>query len=214
VVGHGLEPVVRLGLVTVGGTASYHGLTDLPPLVAAAAALAERSGFDLSCLPAHGRLLSVLAAGRPGGRIGETGTGCGVGLAWMASAADPSTRLVSIERDADRAAAARDLFAEVPSVAVLTGDWPELEAHGPFDLLALDGGGTGKSGDEPLAPRDWLAPGGTVVIDDFTPRATWPPLHPDGGPDRPRLHWLEHPELVCTEVVTGPTSATLVGTLR
>ncbi len=200
--------------MTVGGTASYHGLTDLPPLVAAAAALADRTGFDLSCLPAHGRLLSVLAAGRPGGRIGETGTGCGVGLAWLASAADPSTRLVSVERDPGRAAAARELFAELPDVTVLTGDWSELEAHGPFDLLALDGGGGGKSGEEPVEPRDWLAPGGTVVLDDFSPRTAWPPLHPDGGPDRARLHWLEHPDLVCTEVVTGPTSCTLVATLR
>jgi predicted O-methyltransferase YrrM len=194
--------------VTIGGTAAYHGRTDLPPLVAAAAELARRTGFDLSCLPAHGRLLSVLAAGRPGGRIGETGTGAGVGLAWMASAADPSTTLVSIELDPDRSAAARALFAGAPNVTVLTGDWSELEAQGPFDLLALDGGGGGKSGDEPLDPRRWLAPGGTVVLDDFTPRTGWP------HDDPPRLHWLEHPDAPCTEVVTGPTSCSLVGTLR
>ena len=194
--------------MTIGGTATYHGRTDLPPLVAAAARLAERTGFDLSCLPAHGRLLSVLAAGRPGGRIGETGTGAGVGLAWLASAADPSTALVSIELDADRATAARDLFAETPNVTVLTGDWSELERHGPFDLLALDGGGGGKSGEDPIEPRRWLVAGGTVVLDDFTPRTTWP------HDDPPRLHWLEHPDAPCTEIVTGPTSCTLVGTLR
>jgi predicted O-methyltransferase YrrM len=213
-VGQRLEPVVRLAGVTIGGTATYHGATDLPPLVAAAAALAERTGFDLSCLPAHGRLLSVLAAGRPGGRIGETGTGCGVGLAWLATAADPSSTLVSIELDPARAAAARDLFAGQPNVTVLAGDWAQLEALGPFDLLALDGGGGGKSGEDPIEPRRWLALGGTVVLDDFTPRTAWPPPHPDGDVDRIRLHWLEHPDLVCTEVVTGPTSATLVATLR
>jgi predicted O-methyltransferase YrrM len=194
--------------MTIGGTAAYHGATDLPALVAAAAALAERTGFDLSCLPAHGRLLAVLAAGRPGGRIGETGTGAGVGLAWLASAAHPSTTLVSIELDPARAAAARDLFADLPDVTVLTGDWAELERHGPFDLLALDGGGGGKSGEAPLDPRRWLAPGGTVVLDDFSPRTAWP------HDDAPRLHWLEHPDAPCTEVVTGPTSCTLVGTLR
>jgi predicted O-methyltransferase YrrM len=194
--------------MTMGGTAAYHGRTDLPALVAAAAELAGRTGFDLSCLPAHGRLLSVLTAGRPGGRIGETGTGAGVGLAWMASAADPSSTIVSIELDPARAAAARDLFAGTPNVTVLTGDWSELEAHGPFDLLALDGGGGGKSGDDPIEPRRWLAPGGTVVLDDFTPRTAWP------HDDPPRLHWLEHPDAPCTEVVTGPTSCTLVGTLR
>jgi predicted O-methyltransferase YrrM len=208
VVGHRLEPVVRLLPVTIGGTATYHGRTDLPPLVAAAAALAERTGFDLSCLPAHGQLLAVLAAGRPGGRIGETGTGCGVGLAWLASAADPSCSLVSIELDPERAAATRELFAAVPNVTIRTGDWSELEASGPFDLLALDGGGGGKSGEEPIDPRRWLAPGGTVVLDDFTPRTTWP------VDDPPRRHWLEHPDAFTTEVVTGPTSCTLVGTLR
>jgi len=207
-VGEALEPVVRLGAMTIGGTATYHGCADLPPLVAAAAELAERTGFDLSCLPAHGRLLAVLAAGRPGGRIGETGTGAGVGLAWLASAADPSSTLVSIEREPDRAAAARDLFAGTPAVTVLTGDWSELERHGPFDLLALDGGGGGKSGEEPIDPRRWLVPGGTVVLDDFTPRTTWP------VDDPPRRHWLEHPDVFTTEVVTGPTSCTLVATLR
>jgi predicted O-methyltransferase YrrM len=207
-VGEALEPVVRLGAMTIGGTPTYHGRTDLPPPVAAAARLAERTGFDLSCLPAHGRLLAVLAAGRPGGRIGETGTGAGVGWAWLAAAADPSSTLVSIEREPDRAAAARDLFAQVPAVTVLTGDWSELERHGPFDLLALDGGGGGKSGEEPIDPRRWLAPGGTVVLDDFTPRTAWP------VDDPPRRHWLEHPDVFTTEVVTGPTSCTLVATLR
>jgi predicted O-methyltransferase YrrM len=199
--------------VTLGGTAAYHGRRDLPPLVAAAVDLAVRTGFDLSCLPAHGRLLSVLAAGRPGGRIGETGTGCGVGLAWLATAADPSCTLVSIELDPDRAAAARSLFTDVPNVTVRTGDWAELATDAPFDLLALDGGGGGKSGEAPIDPRSWLSPGGAVVLDDFTPRAAWPPAV-DGATDRIRLHWLEHPDLCATEVVTGPDSASLVAILR
>jgi predicted O-methyltransferase YrrM len=43
--------------------------------------------------PEQGRLLFALAArAQP---IGETGTGCGVGLAWLASGARPGTRLVS-----------------------------------------------------------------------------------------------------------------------
>jgi Xaa-Pro aminopeptidase len=66
--------------VSPHGTASYEGLTDLPPLVERAVDLARREGFAHSCRPEHGRLLHALAAGA--GRIGETGTGCGVGLAW------------------------------------------------------------------------------------------------------------------------------------
>ncbi len=64
------------------GTAAYDGLTDLPPLVQRAVDLARRLGFAYSCRPEHGRLLRALAAGA--GTIGETGTGCGVGLAWLA----------------------------------------------------------------------------------------------------------------------------------
>ena len=43
--------------------------------------LARRESFAHSCRPEHGRLLYALAAGA--GTIGETGTGCGVGLAWL-----------------------------------------------------------------------------------------------------------------------------------
>ena len=74
------------------GTAAYDALvpgTDLPPLVERAVGLARRLGFANSCRPEHGRLLHALAAGA--GTIGETGTGCGVGLAWLASGARPGT---------------------------------------------------------------------------------------------------------------------------
>jgi hypothetical protein len=77
------------------GTESYAAETHLPSMVEAAVNLARSTSLDYSCHPAQGRLLSLLAHGRPGGLIGETGTGCGVGLAWMLSSADPSTRLVS-----------------------------------------------------------------------------------------------------------------------
>ena len=74
--------------MAVGGNTAYAGITDLPPLVQAAIELAESQGFDNSCDPAQGRLLSLLAGGSVGGRIGETGTGCGVGLdptdGWLA----------------------------------------------------------------------------------------------------------------------------------
>ena len=124
------------------GTAAYDGLspgTDLPPLVERAVGLARRLGFANSCRPEHGRLLHALAAGAAA--IGETGTGCGVGLAWLASGARPATRLVSVEIDTERAGLVADLFADLPHVAVLPGDWREIYRAGPFDLLVLDGGG-------------------------------------------------------------------------
>ena len=113
-----------LDAVSPRGTPRYDGLTDLPPLVERAVDLARREGFANSCRPEHGRLLHALAAGA--GRIGETGTGCGVGLAWLASGARPGTRLVSVELDAGRAALAAELFAGQPQVTVIQGDWTKI----------------------------------------------------------------------------------------
>src|SRR5258708_14741917 len=58
----------------------------VPPLVAAALARARQAGFPMSCEPAVGRLLAVLAAHLPAGaRVLELGTGTGGGTAWIAS---------------------------------------------------------------------------------------------------------------------------------
>ena len=81
-------------------------------------------------------VLRVAAAGIAGGVIGETGTGCGVGLAWMASAVGSETRLVSVEIDATRAAACQAFFAALPNVTVLHGDWRMIAGYGPLDAKA------------------------------------------------------------------------------
>jgi predicted O-methyltransferase YrrM len=172
---------------------------------------ARAAGFGYSCRPEQGRLLQSLAQGALTA-IGETGTGCGVGLAWLASGAPEGVQLVSVERDETRAAVAREVFAQEPRVTVVCGDWTELYGRGPFDLLVLDGGGQGKA-DEPADPLRLLAPGGTVVVDDFTPATGWPPLH-GGEPDTARLHWLEHPALRSTELRLAPDLASVVGRLR
>lgn len=130
--------------MSVGGNAAYARIAGLPSLVAKAVQLAESMHFDNSCAPEQGRLLSVLAAGRKGCRIGKTGIGCGVGLAWMVDVTDRSTSFVSIEIDAARTAAAADFYRDFPNVRVVEGTWQRLRGHGPFDLPVLDGGGTGK----------------------------------------------------------------------
>jgi predicted O-methyltransferase YrrM len=205
----------------LGKTAQYAGLSDLPPLVARAVALANEQGFIACCFPEQGRLLQVLARGRAGGVIGETGTGCGAGLAWMASAVGPDTRLVSVEIDARRAAACQALFAGLPNVTVLHGDWRLIERYAPFDLLVLDGGGGAKrDGDEPADPAKLLKPGGTVVLDDFhPPMEHWPEIvaPPDGdgrSVTASRKHWLEHPALFVTEIRVHPQVSAIVGTRR
>jgi predicted O-methyltransferase YrrM len=193
------------------GTAAHRALSELPPLVRRALDAAEGAGFAHSCRPEQGRLLQTLAQGA-GGLIGETGTGCGVGLAWLASGAADGVRLVSVERDEQRAAVAERVFAGVEQVTVLWGDWTELYRHGPFDLLVLDGGGQGKA-DAPADPTRLLGPGGTLVVDDFTPSPGWPPLH-EGRPDAARLHWLEHPALRATELQLAADLSSVVGRLR
>ncbi|MFD0314831.1 O-methyltransferase [Streptomyces flavalbus] len=199
--------------MSLSGTAAYDDPTTtgaLPPLVQRAVTAARAHGFPYSCRPEQGRLLHALASAT-GGPIAETGTGYGVGLAWLTSGAPPGTHLISVERDPHRAAIAAELFTDHPNVTVLPGDWHHITDHAPYDLLVLDGGGTGKTPTDPPAdPTHLLTPHGTVVIDDFTPSPTWPPTH-NGTPDHPRLHWLTHPALHTTEIHLAPDLATVLG---
>jgi predicted O-methyltransferase YrrM len=197
--------------VSLDGTAAYDGLTGLPPLVERAVGLARREGFGNSCRPEHGRLLFALAAGAAA--IGETGTGCGVGLAWLASGARPGTRLVSVEIDAERAGLATRVFSDVPQVTVIQGDWPEICAEAPFDLLVLDGGAHGKAPGSAAEAEALLRPGGTVVIDDLTPATSWPPRF-QGRLDAARMDWMTRPGFDATELRLAPDLAALVATLR
>lgn len=206
---------------SIDKTALYDGWPSLPPLVARAVALARRMGFAHSCIPEQGELLRVLARGRDGGRIGETGTGCGVGLAWMAGAVGPGTSLVSVERDPARAAACRELFRDCPNVMVLEADWRELIAWGPFDLLVLDGGGGGKQVEAAFADPDvLLTPAGTVVLDDMHPpfdgALTSGTARSGDGRDleRCRRHWFGHPGLLASELRLHPLMSTIVATRK
>jgi predicted O-methyltransferase YrrM len=202
-----------MAAMTHGGTAAYLGREGVPGVVRSAVDAARRLGFEYSCLPEQGELLRLLARGAGPGVIGETGTGCGVGLAWLASGADVRARLVSAEVDPDRAAAATGALAARPNVEIRVGDGlARIADAAPFDLLVLDGGpGSGKSGEEPLDPARWLRPGGLLVIDDFTPNASWPPSV-GGEIDLARQHWLEHPLLRAAELRLTPVAATIVAT--
>jgi hypothetical protein len=81
----------------------------VPSLVAEATARARREGLSLSCDPAAGRLLAVLAARLPAGaRVLEPGTGTGAGTAWIAAALLPRTdvTVITVEKDPGTAALA------------------------------------------------------------------------------------------------------------
>ena len=203
-------------------TALYEGWPNLPPLVQKAVQLSLDMGFISSCTPYHGELLAVLARGREGGVIGETGTGCGVGLAWMIAAVSPATRLVSVERDRERAAACRALFAGIPNVTLLEGDWRAIEAHAPFDLLVLDGGGGGKGAGKAAAdPARLLTPGGSIVLDDMHPPLRYWPEESGRELDahghavvEGRAYWLNRPDVFASEVRVHPQVSTLIATLK
>jgi predicted O-methyltransferase YrrM len=200
--------------MAIDGTAAYRAYAadnELPPLVRAAVEAARESGFAYSSLPEHGELLRVLARGVGPGVIGETGTGSGVGLAWLASAAHPEARLVSVELDKSRATRAAELFHDEPRVDIIQGDWRELREYGPFDLLALDGGGQGKGSDPAIEPDEWLNPGGLTVIDDFAPLTSYPPMF-QGQVDTVRKHWLEHPRMRATQIRVTPDWSALLAT--
>ncbi len=184
----------------------------LPELVVAAKAAAAELGFAHSCSDSTGWLLRTLAAVLPpGSRVGESGTGCGVGTAWLLSAA-VDLELITVEREPDRVAAARAALRAVSgsSVLVLGADWSELSAHGPFDLLFCDGGG--KTTD-PDAVVGLLAPGGLVIFDDFAPSDDWPPRY-RGAVDVLRLTYLQHPLLTATEIGVSSTETVVLGVRR
>ena len=168
-----------------------------------------------------GRIVANLARGRRGGNLAETGTGYGVGLAWIASAVGAETTIVSVELDPARAAAEKALFADLPNVTVLQGDWRQIAVRGPFDLLVQDGGSGGKREDDPPAdPAELLKPGGTLVLDDFHPPFEyWPEA--DAPRDefgrsvtKARAHWLQHPDLFASEVRVHPQMSVIVGTRK
>lgn len=177
----------------------------LPPLVQRALALAARSGFEKSCSDEAGRLLQLFAGQRGRLRVGEIGTGCGVGAAWILSALPPETPFLTVELDPERAAAVAELLAGDQHARVLEGDWVDvLPPEAPFDLLFADGGGQVTKTNPVLV--DLLAPGGTLVLDNLTPGHS--------GPDPVRELWLHHPSLAAIELQLSPHEAAIVAVLQ
>ena len=189
-------------------------MPEVPNLVHRAEALATAMRFDRSSIPEVGRLLAMLTAARPRGRVAEIGTGCGVGSAWIASALGLEAALVTVENDEERAAAAERLFAERPNVRVLHGDWHVLlPPEGPFDLVFFDGGHW-KRGDvaaESEAALGLVAAGGIAVVDDMTPEALRPEEQ-HGRPDAVREFWLGDPRLRGVEIMTTPRTVAILAT--
>lgn len=135
-------------------------------------------GFTMACEPEVGALLATLAAGKPGGRALEIGTGTGVGTAWLLSGLNAGARLVSVDNDpVVQAVAARHLGHD-PRLTLITadgGDWLLAQPVAGFDLIfANSWPGKYTHLDPALA---CVAPGGFYVVDDLLPQPTWPADH-------------------------------------
>jgi predicted O-methyltransferase YrrM len=198
-------------------------MDEVPPLVARAHEAARQAGFPLTraeagpgrpsaCLPGVGRFLAVLAAGCSGGRIGELGTGAGVGASWMASTMPASCTLVTAEIDDRLAAVAREVLAADRRVEVLTGDaLHAMSIRGPFDLLFADSGIRDERDFAGLVSL--LRVGGRIVMDDLTPERVLSPGSPLLANDVKRRFFSTELRLFSTEVVLPDlANSLLVGT--
>ena len=173
--------------------ANYANEAALPDLVRRAVKLARELSFENSCHPGYGRLLRVLAA--RGGRVLETGSGCGVGTAWMLSGLPSDATLTTVEVDPTRAAAVKALFAGDSRVRVIEGDAAKILLDGPFDFFFMDGGFAAETGLDPVV--DLLTVGGVVVKDDLK-FGTNPQSDPRKAP------WFSHQRLAVVEVMAAP----------
>lgn len=135
-------------------------------------------GFTMACEPEVGGLLATLAAGKPGARALEIGTGTGVGTAWLLSGLDAASRLISLDQDERVQAVAHRHLGRDPRLTIVTmdgGAWLEANAAARFDLIFADSW-PGKFTHLDLA-LSLLAPGGFYVVDDLRPQPTWPRGH-------------------------------------
>jgi len=96
-------------------------------------------------------------------------------------------------------------------VEVVNGDWASLSDHGPFSLLFLDVREAKRSGADTVAAM--LEPGGVVVLDDFTPSTTWPPLF-EGRVDSMRQQWLTDERFTTVEVMVTDDASVLIASRR
>ena len=199
----------------------------IPELVQKANSLANKLGFPLfpdgrplgyqgppsACIPEVGKLLSVLVAGYPNGKIAEFGTGAGVGTAWLVQGLSKHAKLVSAEIDGKLVSRTRELFANYPNVEIRQGDCFEvMKNEMPFDLLFIDTGIR-----QILIPENWdyftdmVKIGGKIIFDDLIPVELWPPEWNDLV-DPKREFAARNSRVIGTEVRTTATQAAVIVT--
>jgi predicted O-methyltransferase YrrM len=183
---------------------------ELPDVVSRAFDVSRKHGYVSFCRNETGRLLATLAATR-NGTLAEFGTGTGVGTAWLRSGVRPDARILTAELDATLAEAAGEIFAGDDQVEVLSADWSTMRDRGPFSLLFLDAREPKTAGADTII--DLVEPGGVVVLDDFTPCSSWPPVY-EGRVDTLREQWLTDDRFTSVEVMVAEDASVLIATKR
>lgn len=183
---------------------------DVPLVVQRAFEVSRKAGYVSFCRNETGRLLAALAATRDG-TLAEFGTGCGVGTAWLRSGVRPRSHILTAELDAHLATAAQEIFRDDPQVEVLAADWSTLRNKGPYALLFLDPSVPQDAGVDAVA--DLVEPGGIVVLDDFAPCESWPPIT-YGRVDTLREAWLTDERFTAAEVMVASDAAVIIATRR
>ncbi len=152
--------------------ADYLGLLRRLPHPHLADIAAEGRAHGLPIVDAAtGALLHTLVRVAGARRILEVGTAIGYSATWMATALPPDGRLITLERQADRAEAARRHFEAAgvdARVSVMIGDASRYlhKIAGPFDLIFQDGD---KGQYASMLDRlvSLLAPRGVLVTDNM-----------------------------------------------
>lgn len=190
-------------------TAGVSAPPELPELVLRALRMSLQRGYVQASRTETGRLLATLAATRTG-TIAECGTGCGVGAAWLRSGAPKSTRVVTAEVDPGLAHGVMAMFAD-DDIDVIHADWSSLAGHAPFSLIFMDAASArGWSREEVAALLD---EGGMLVVDDFVPCASWPPLR-SGRVDDLRMAWLADDRFTSVDVMVAEDTSVLIAVKR
>jgi predicted O-methyltransferase YrrM len=185
----------------------YRSLSLLPPMVRRAKNLARQVQYRLNCSNGTGRLLRLLASQLQGGVIGEIGSGCGVGSAWLISAIAPGTSLVTVEKDDTLAAVVRSLFENYSMARVLNGDWIEIVKYGPFSMIYSTANVARFIPPEALMQA--LRLGGMMVIDGLVPLEQLEQSYV-ANPDPLRSFWLDDPRLEATEILVSLKEAVIL----
>jgi predicted O-methyltransferase YrrM len=155
-----------------------------------------------TAIPEVQALLRALATGRD---VAEMGAAFGETAAVLAETA---RSVVTVERDPERAAVARERLVGIPNVELIEGDaFEQLRDRGPFGLVFVDGGlrpVTEEKREEILA---LVESGGILVKDDLTPG------RPVDGDDV-REFLLRDPRLAAAEILATPEMAVVLAARR